>query len=126
MANRLWGQKDYRFLPAYLDLTRQQYDAELGVVDFAGQTEAARKQINAWIEQQTADKIKDLLAPGVLNSMTRLVLTNAIYFKGDWASQFKKDQTRDEVFTVSVGRKVKTPLMHQTQTYSTLTTPSCS
>jgi serpin B len=117
VANRLWGKKDFHFLAEYLKLTRQQYGAELALVDFKGQTEAARKEINGWIEKQTADKIKNLLAPGVLDPMTRLVLTNAIYFKGDWASQFKKDQTRDEDFTVSADKKVKVPLMRQTQTY---------
>ncbi len=117
MANRLWGQKGFPFLAGYLVLTRQQYGAELGVVDFAGQTEAARQEINTWVEKQTADKIKDLLPIGVLDRMTRLVLTNAIYFKGDWASPFKKEQTHDEDFAVSAAQKVKAPLMHQNGSY---------
>ena len=117
VANRLWGQKGFPFLAGYLTLTRQEYGAELGLVDYARQTEAARQEINAWVEKQTAEKIKNLLPQGVLDSTTRLVLTNAIYFKGDWASQFKKDQTHDEDFTVSSMQKVKVPLMHQTRTY---------
>ena len=117
VANRLWGQKGFPFLAGYLTLTRQQYGAELGVVDFAGQTEAARQEINTWVEKQTADKIKDLLPVGVLDRMTRLVLTNAIYFKGDWASPFKKEQTHDEDFAVSAAQKVKAPLMHQNGSY---------
>ena len=117
MANRLWGEKGFPFLASYLALTRQEYGAELGLVDFKGQTEAARQEINAWVEKQTAEKIKDLLPQGVLDSTTRLVLTNAIYFKGDWASQFKKDQTHDEDFMVSSTQKVKVPLMHQKQSY---------
>jgi serpin B len=116
VANRLWGQKGFHFLPAYLDLTQGQYGAELGVVDF-GQSETARKEINAWVEKQTANKIQDLIPTGALDALTRLVLTNAIYFKGAWANPFKKEQTRDEDFALSGGRKVKTPLMHQTQTY---------
>ena len=117
VANRLWGQKEFPFLADYLTLTRQNYWAELGLVDYKGQAEAAREEINAWVEQQTAEKIKDLLPQGVIDRMTRLVLTNAIYFKGDWASQFKKDQTHDANFMVSSAQKVKVPLMHQKQSY---------
>jgi serpin B len=117
VANRLWGHKDFPFLPSYLALTRQEYGAELVIVDFAQQTEAARKQINAWVERQTADKIKELLPRGLLDNLTRLVLVNAIYFKGDWASQFKKDQTQPADFTVSTAEKLKVPLMHQQRAY---------
>ncbi len=117
VANRLWGQRSFPFLASYLKLTRQEYGAELGLVDFVGGTEAARQQINSWVEQQTAEKIKDLIHKGDVDGLTRLVLTNAIYFKGDWASQFKKDQTHDEDFTVSSIRKVKVPMMHQKHSY---------
>ncbi|MGA2069395.1 MAG: serpin family protein [Thermoguttaceae bacterium] len=117
VANRLWGQKSFPFLASYLTLTRQEYGAELGLVDYVGQTEAARQEINAWVEKQTAEKIKDLIQKSDVDHLTRLVLTNAIYFKGDWAGQFKKDQTHDEDFTVSSARKVKVPMMHQTRRY---------
>ena len=117
VANRLWGQKGYPFLPSYLALPRQEFGAELAIMDFAQQTEAARKQINAWVERQTADKIKELLPRGLLDNLTRLVLVNAIYFKGDWASQFKKDQTQPADFTVSTAEKLKVPLMHQQRAY---------
>jgi serpin B len=106
VANRLWGQKGYPFLPSYLALTRQEFGAELAIMNFAQQTEAAHKQINAWVERQTADKIKELLPRGLLDNLTRLVLVNAIYFKGDWASQFKKDQTQPADFTVSTAEKL--------------------
>ena len=93
-ANALWGQKGYP-LPGRLPQAHQgrlrRRPARGGLL---GATEAARKTINAWVEKQTHDKIKDLLKPGVLDADTRLVLTNAIYFKGDWASQFKKDATK--------------------------------
>jgi serpin B len=118
VANRLWGQKGFPFLASYLALTRQEYGAELGLVDYRGQAQAARREINAWVEKQTAEKIKDLLPPKAIDSLTRLVLTNAIYFKGDWASQFKKGQTHDEDFTVSSTQKVKVPLMHQEHDYA--------
>ena len=117
MANRLWGQKSLPFLAGYLKLTRQEYGAELGLVDYVGGTEAARQEINSWVEQQTDEKIKDLIHKGDVNGLTRLVLTNAMYFKGDWASQFKKDQTHDEDFTVSSARKVKVPMIRQKHSF---------
>ena len=81
-------------------------------MDFA-QAAAASREINHWVEQQTNDKIKDLIPPGSLDALTRLVLTNAVYFKGDWVQPFDKQNTREEDFTVSAQEKVKTPLMHQ-------------
>ena len=112
VANRLWGQKGYPIAPEFLALTRQQYDAEMTLLDFA-QAEAARQEINQWVENQTNDKIKDLIPSGAIDALTRLVLTNAIYFKGDWVKPFDKKNTQDQDFTVSAERKVKTPLMHQ-------------
>jgi serpin B len=114
VANALWGQKGEGFTDDFLKLTKDNYGAGLKQVDFARATEAARQEINAWVEKQTQDKIKDLLKPGVIDRMTRLVLTNAIYFKGDWDSQFKKDLTRDEAFDDGSGTKSKVPMMHQT------------
>src|SRR5262249_50247392 len=73
----------------------------------------ARKTINTWVEKETKEKIKDLLQPGVLTSDTRMVLTNAIYFKGDWVSQFKKDRTKDGACRVTSDNAVMTPLMFQ-------------
>src|SRR5262249_62022749 len=111
VANALWGQKDYGFLPDFLNATRKLYDAGLNEVDFQGATEEASKTINAWVEKQTQDKIKELLKPGILNQLTRLVLTNAIYFKGDWAAKFKKERTHEALFHVTADRKGKvTPM----------------
>jgi serpin B len=117
VANALWGQKGFGFLPDFLQLTRTNYGAGLRDVDFVGATEQARKKINAWVEKETQDKIKDLLQPGVLTVDTRLVLTNAIYFKGFWADQFKKKATRTEDFKTSATASVKAPLMHRTGDY---------
>ena len=114
VANRLWGQKGYAFLPDFLALLEARYGAGLEQLDFARATEAARKTINSWIEKQTRDKIKELLKPGVLDAMTRLVLTNAIYFKGKWAEEFDKKLTRDEDFFPAPEKKVTAPLMHRT------------
>jgi serpin B len=115
-ANALWGQKGYGFRPEFVGLTRDHYGAGLQEIDF-GQEERARGTINAWVEKETRGKIKDLIGPGMLSPRTRLVLTNAIYFKGDWASQFKKDRTLEEPFFLSDGKRIKTPLMHQNGTY---------
>jgi serpin B len=114
VANALWGQKDYKFLDSFLALNEKHYGAGLSLLDFKGATEGARGTINAWVEKQTKERIKDLLRPGVLTADTRLVLTNAIYFKGDWAEQFAKDATRDEPFHPAAGKTVAVPMMHRT------------
>jgi serpin B len=114
VANALWGQKGEGFKNDYLKLTKDNYGGGLKEVNFLHDTEAARKEINAWVERQTQDRIKELFRPGVLDATARLVLTNAVYFKGDWNSRFNKDQTRDESFLLGNGDKAKTPLMQQT------------
>jgi serpin B len=114
VANALWGQKEYKFLPEFLTLVRENYGGDLQQVDFATQTEEARKTINAWVESKTKDKIKELIKPGMLDSVTRLVLTNAIYFKGKWASPFKPERTQDSPFALLDGQKVNVPTMNQT------------
>jgi serpin B len=115
VANALWGQQGEHFLPGFLKLTRDHYGAAFHLTDFAGQTEGARRAINAWVEKQTKNKIKELFRPGVLTSLTRLVLTNAIYFKGDWQSAFPKKKTAPGDFLLTAGGKVRAPLMHQEQ-----------
>ena len=112
VANRLWGQQGYPIRPEFLALTRQQYGAEMVLLNFV-QAEAARQEINRWVESQTNDKIKNLIPSGAIDALTRLVLTNAVYFKGDWVKQFDVKNTREQDFTVSAERKVKTPLMQQ-------------
>ena len=120
VANRLWGQKGYRFLDPFLNLVRAHYGTGLEPVDFIGDTEGARKTINAWVEKKTQKKIRELLAPGILTGLTRLVLTNAIYFKGDWAAQFDVKATRDEEFRVSAAQKVRVKMMNRTGKYALL------
>jgi serpin B len=113
LANRLWGQEGFHFLPGFLAVTREHYGAELAQVDFARRTEPARQRINAWVEEQTQGKIRDLIPPGVLDSMTRLVLTNAIYFKGVWTEPFKKEATQQAPFRISTTQQADVPLMYQ-------------
>lgn len=114
VANALWGQKGYKLLNDFLRLIETEYGGRLTEVDFVTATESARKTINTWVEEKTKDKIKELLKPGVLDAMTRLVLTNAIYFKGNWARQFKKDRNKQSPFTLASGEKVDAPMMNQT------------
>lgn len=113
VANRLWGQEGYHFLPAFLAATREYYDAELAQIDFARQTDQARQRINAWVEEQTQGKIQDLIPPGALDAMTRLVLTNAIYFKGDWTNPFRKEATQVAPFHISAHQQSDVPLMYR-------------
>ena len=102
VANRLWAQQGYKFVPDFLKVTREMYRAELGQVNFQSQTEAARQTINRWVEQQTAGKIQNLIPVGRLSPQSRLVLTNAIYFKGDWETPFKKSRTRTTMILPAV------------------------
>ncbi len=111
VANRLWGQKDYGFLPEFSKIGQDHYGAGLEEVDFVGATEAARLKINGWVEEKTKDKIKDLIPNGVLNDLTRLVLTNAIYFKAPWMSPFDPKQTKPGDFHLANGKTVKAPMM---------------
>jgi len=122
VANALWGQKGYGFLKEFPELIKTNYDGRLTEVDFVRAAEAARKTINAWVEKKTRNKIKNLIPKGVLNRLTRLVLTNAIYFKGNWASRFKKDRTKDAPFTLAGGQKVNVPMMNQTADFNYMET----
>jgi len=122
VANALWGQKGYDFLEEFLNLVNTGYGGQLNEVDFVRATEAARKTINSWVEKKTNNKIRNLIGKGVLDSMTRLVLTNAIYFKGNWASQFEEDRTQDAPFTLIDGRKIDIPMMNQTAEFGYMET----
>jgi serpin B len=125
VANALWGQQGYGFLDPFLQLLRQHYGADLTEVDFARATEAARKTINDWVARQTNDKIKDLIQPGVLGDLTRLVLTNAVYFKGDWERQFDKKATADAPFWLSSDTSVQAPMMNRTGDYGYFEAEQC-
>jgi serpin B len=111
VANALWGQQGYHFQPDFLKLTRDNYHAGLREVDFIHDADAARQKINAWVEGQTNQKIKDLLQPGILSADARLVLTNAIYFKAAWMRPFPEKATKDADF-VADGKTAKVKMMH--------------
>lgn len=117
IANALWGQEDYAFNPEYLQLVRRYYGGNLQNVDFVGAPEASRQRINQWVERQTNDRIQDLVPPGAIDALTRLVLTNAIYFKGRWAEPFEERFTRDEAFRFADGSSADVPLMRRSGDY---------
>uniref|UniRef100_A0A3Q4MSL0 Leukocyte elastase inhibitor A-like n=1 Tax=Neolamprologus brichardi TaxID=32507 RepID=A0A3Q4MSL0_NEOBR len=101
LANRLYGDRSCTFLEEFLKGTKKHYNAELESVDFKGNAEEARVHINSWVEKQTQDKIKDLLSQDAVDSLTKLVLVNAIYFKGSWNTQFKEEMTADAQFRLN-------------------------
>jgi len=113
VVNAAWGQQGHQFLSSYLDTLAQNYGAGMNIVDFAGHTEQARNTINAWVAQQTEDKIPELIPQGLLDSLTTLVLTNAIYFNAAWKHKFTEEGTYDDDFTKPDGSVVSASMMHQ-------------
>ena len=118
IVNAIWGQKGYSFLSSYLDTLAQNYDAGLRILDFQKSPEPSRVTINDWVAEQTANRIKDLIPQGSINDLTRLVLTNAIYFKAAWLNQFNKDSTTDGVFHLDSGTTVTVPMMRQSERFN--------
>jgi serpin B len=112
VANALWAQESYKFLDSYTGPLREYYESEARNLDFIGKLEPSRQAINAWVEDRTEDKIKDLFPTGSLDSSTRLVLTNAVYFKGTWVDPFLRDETYDQPFR-SPGGELSVPMMHR-------------
>ena len=113
-ANALWAQKDFTFLKDYFDVTDKYFEGKVTNLDFAKDTENSRQTINKWVENQTNDKIKDLIPKGAIDKSTRLVLTNAIYFKGTWVKQFDVKDTTVKDFNVSPGKTVQADMMSMT------------
>lgn len=114
IANSLWPQKDYSLREEYLQVMRKYYDAEIQAVDYRKNLEQSRQTINKWVADKTQDKIKDLIPPGAIDRMARLVLANAIYFRGKWENSFSEDKTRDLPFRPGKEGKTMTPTMKQT------------
>ncbi|GAB4327726.1 MAG: serpin family protein [Dehalococcoidia bacterium] len=115
IANSVWAEQTKTFLQEYLDVLAEHYGAGIRLVDFMGDPEAAREAINRWVEEQTEDRIKGLIPPGVIDPATRMVLTNAIYFKASWQYPFDEDRTADAAFTRLDGSRVTVPFMHLTE-----------
>jgi len=111
IANSIWGQSGYKWLPEFLDLLAENYGAGLRLTDFVKNPEAARQAINNWVSEKTNDRIEDLIAKGLIDPTTRLVLANAIYFKAAWQHQFDESRTEDTTFYLVDGKEVTVPMM---------------
>lgn len=110
-ANALWAQEGFEFLPEYLKAAGDYYGGRTTNLDFKSHAEKSRKTINSWVEEKTRDKIKDLIPQGALGPLTRLVLTNAVYFKGDWKTQFEKDDTTEQDFHMTDDKTIQVDMM---------------
>jgi len=115
IVNAIWGQTGYNFLTEYLDTLAQNYGAGLRTLDFRSEPESSRQTINKWVEDQTEQRIKDLLKVGDIDPLTRLVLTNAIYFNAAWANSFEKSLTQPASFHLLDGSTVEVPMMRQSE-----------
>ncbi|CDW59296.1 Serpin B6 [Trichuris trichiura] len=110
IANRLFGQSELQVLPEFRKCIQEHYSADIELLDFTKSLEAC-KHINDWVEEKTKGKIKDLIPKGAINSLTRLILTNAIYFKADWKTPFKSELTKKTTFYVKQGEEKTVEMM---------------
>jgi serpin B len=115
IVNAIWGQKGYHFLPTFLDVLAENYGAGLRILDFASAPEESRRTINNWVSDQTEGRIEDLIPQGMIDILTRLVLTNAIYFNAAWQYPFNEAVTSDSQFYPLDGGEVTVPMMRQTE-----------
>lgn len=113
-ANALWIDEGFPLSAEYRDLVEETYHARCMNLNFQEENEEARAVINSWVEDRTQGKIIDLIPAGYIHSRTRLVLTNAIYFKGTWESEFNQERTEDEDFFTTDGQPVAVPMMRKT------------
>ena len=118
IANAIWGQKGYAFLPRFLDTLAENYGAGMRAVDFVKNPEASRTAINDWVAERTEDRIQDLIPQGLIDPLTRLVLANAIYFDAAWHYPFDENRTSSEPFHLPSGDRVDVPMMRQTETFN--------
>ena len=118
IVNAIWGQQDYHFMDEFLDVLAENYGAGLRILDFINETEQSRKTINEWVSQQTEGRIEELIPQGAIDTLTRLVLTNAIYFNAAWMYPFDEDNTVDGEFTLLNGDTITVPMMNQSQILS--------
>ena len=117
IANSVWGQQDYPFLPSYLDTLAMNYGDEVRQVDFRRQPEHARDQINKWVAGETNGRIEDLLSSDAITPLTRLVLANAVYFKATWRLPFDERATSPQPFYSLDGAENRVPMMRQTGSF---------
>jgi serpin B len=120
IANSLWGQEGFSFRPGFLDQLAQNYAAGMRLADFASDPEGSRRLINRWVSDETRKRIEDLIPEGAIDSLTRLVLANAIYFKAGWLNPFDPDATATEPFHLLSGDSLDVPMMHADESYLTI------
>ena len=116
-ANSLWYQRGYQFVPAFIDLVRTNYDGEVRPVDFKQAAAIAGQDMATWIGRKTGGRLKGAVDPSLLTPDTRLALCDAIYFKGRWASQFRRSRTQNRPFSISTNQTVNVPMMNQTAAF---------
>jgi len=117
IVNAIWGQKDYQFLPTFLDVLAENYGAGLRTLDFVNAPEESRLIINKWVSDQTEGRIEDLIPQGMIDILTRLVLTNAIYFNAAWQHPFSEEATQDCPFYLLDSNEIRVPMMTQTESF---------
>ncbi|MGZ5278490.1 MAG: serpin family protein [Pseudobdellovibrionaceae bacterium] len=123
IANRIWGQQSSTYLPKFLKVLKDNYQAEMGQLRFREEPEPSRLEINKWVAEQTQGKIPELLKAGDIAPDTDLVLTNAIYFKGQWKLKFDEKQTQSDEFQISADQKQQIPFMNQTASFEYAESP---
>jgi serpin B len=117
IANALWCEKTYNFLPDFLNTLGQNYGAGVNLLDFVNSPEPSRITINNWVSNETNDKINNLIPAGAITPQTRLVLTNAIYFDAAWQNPFSADKTKNGAFNLRDGSTVSVPMMNNEGSY---------
>ena len=113
VANRIWLQKGAPIENSYLEESKAKLKATPGLVDFVHHPDLATATINKWVAGQTEGKIQNLIPPSTLNDRSRVVLTNAIYFKAPWEHPFIPGDSFDDDFILTSGRKARVPFMHE-------------
>lgn len=117
VANALWVQQDFAIKPDFARVAESDYGATAEPLDFVNAPDAAAGRINAWVAQRTNDRISELISRDAITQDTRLVITNAVYFLGDWRSPFNASNTSDQPFHLAAGGTRTLPLMHQTGSF---------
>uniref|UniRef100_A0A3Q2CIS7 Leukocyte elastase inhibitor n=1 Tax=Cyprinodon variegatus TaxID=28743 RepID=A0A3Q2CIS7_CYPVA len=118
VANRLYGEQSYHFIQEFITQTKTHYHSELESVDFKTCWDEVRVKINSWVEEQTQGKIKGMVSEGALDNMTKMVLVNAIYFKGTWNDPFNKFETYEDQFSLNKNKKKTVQMMQKEALFS--------
>ncbi|XP_076822175.1 leukocyte elastase inhibitor-like [Clavelina lepadiformis] len=118
IANKLFPEISYTMKEKFLESCQTFYASEIEGKDFKQEPDQARLEINQWVDDKTHGKIKDLLPAGSVNGLTRLVLANAVYFKGNWMKKFEENQTMETDFHVNESKSVKVNMMSQKEKFN--------